>query len=178
MPASLICVLVSIGFLVTASPGPPAPHAPGAPAAGRARIELEFLADGRCTVSATGDAFHSKLTYTPQAPASSTSELRCAIPPVPAGAAVDLTVMLPRGPSPSPAGEEPPLRWSRRDYRWIGIASLKTAPLVVRIPESGNHTARRALAMWGSSWATIVPCVIVAFAIAGWLWSRDRKVER
>jgi hypothetical protein len=169
MHVPLMCFSVSVGFLVSAF---------AAPAAGRARIELEFLDDGRCTVSATGEAFHSKLTYTPHAAVSSASELRCAIPPVPASAAIDLTVMLPRGASPPPGGEEPPLRWTRREYRWIGMASLKTAPVVVRIPESGSRTARRVLAKWARSWATIAPGVIAALAIAGWLWSRDRKVER
>jgi hypothetical protein len=169
MHAPLMCLLAFVGFLVSA---------PAAPAAGRARIELEFLADGRCSVSAAGQAFHSNLSYTPQAPASPTSELRCAIPPVPDGAAVDLTVVLPRGASPSPGGEEPPLRWTRRNDRWIGIASLKTAPLVVRIPESGNHTVRRAMAMLARSWATIAAGVIAALAIAGWLWSRDRNLAR
>ena len=57
----------------------------------RAQIHVEFLADGRCTVSATGEGFHSILTYLPQTELSPTSGLRCAIPPVPEGLQVDLT---------------------------------------------------------------------------------------
>jgi hypothetical protein len=168
MHAPLICFLMSVGFRVSG---------PATPAVAPARIELEFLADGRCTVLATGKAFHSKLTYTPQAPVSPASGLRCAIPPVPAGAAVDLTVMLPRGASPSPDGEEPPLTWTRRDDRWVGTALLTTAPLLVRIPEPGSRAARRARAM-RAVWGTIGPSALAALAIAAWLWSRDRRVER
>jgi hypothetical protein len=175
MPARLICFLVSVGFPMSAAPATPGP--PAAPAA-RAAIEVEFLADGRCTVSATGEAFHSSLTYMPRAPVSPTSELRCAIPPVPADAAVDLTVVLPRGASPLPGDEEPRLTWTRRDYRWIGTAALTAAPLVVRIPESGNRAADRARAMWSRRWGTIAVSVIAALAIASWIWSRDRKTER
>ncbi len=172
MQAPLMRFLVSVGFLASV------PAGPAGPAAVPARIELEFLADGRCTVSATGEAFHSALTYMPPALVSSTAELRCAIPPVPAGAAVDLTVMLPRGASPSPGAEQPPLRWTRRNYRWIGTASLTTAPLVVRIPGSGKRAARGAGAMWARNWATIAVCLIAALSIAGWLWSRDWNVQR
>ena len=110
---------------------------------GRATINIEFLADGRCTVSATGEGFHSNLTYLPQTVVSPTSDLRCAVPPVPERLAVDLTVTLPRGVTPS-GDDSPRLVWTERDYRWIGTASLPTAPAVVRIPESGNRLAFRA----------------------------------
>jgi hypothetical protein len=108
-----------------------------------AQIRVEFLPDGRCTVSATGEGFHSNLTYLPQTKASPATELRCAIPPVPEGLQVDLTVMLPRGFAPS-SDDLPHLSWIERDSRWVGTASLPTAPAVVRIPEAGN----RALLRW------------------------------
>jgi hypothetical protein len=160
---------VSVGFRVSA---------PATPAAAPARIELEFLPDGRCTVSATGEAFHSRLTYTPEVPAPPAYGLRCAIPPVPAGAAVDLTVMLPRGASPSSLGADPPLTWTRRDDRWIGTASLTTAPLVVRIADPANRAARQAQAARARAWATIALGALAALAIAAWLWWRDRGVAR
>lgn len=109
----------------------------------RAQIHVEFLADGRCTVSATGEGFHSILTYLPQTELSPTSGLRRAIPPVPEGLQVDLTVTLPRGVAPS-RDDSPRLSWTESDYRWIGTASLPAAPAVVRIPESGNRSAFRA----------------------------------
>ena len=46
-----------------------------------ARVSIEFLADGRCLVSAKGEGFHSELTYLPQTRVSPTSEFRCAVPP-------------------------------------------------------------------------------------------------
>ena len=58
---------------------------------------------------------------------SPTSELRCAIPPVPEGLQVDLTVTLPRGVAPS-RDDSPRLSWTERDYRWIGTAWLPAAP--------------------------------------------------
>jgi hypothetical protein len=169
MHARLRCVFLSAGFAVSAQLGPPRP-----PAA----IEVEFLADGRCTVSAVGAAFHSTLTYTPPPPVPPISERRCAIPPVPAGAAVDLTVRLPPGAAPSLGGEEPRLTWARRDHRWVGSAALATAPSVVRIPGPGNGAADRAPATWARRWATIGVSAAAALAIASWLWWRDRDARR
>ena len=99
-------------------------------------------------MSATDERFHSNLTYLSETAVSPTSELRCAIPPVPEGLAVDLTVTLPRGVAPS-GDDSPRLAWTERDCRWIGTASLSSAPAVVRIPESGNRSAfRRRLLRW------------------------------
>jgi hypothetical protein len=128
----------------------------------RAQIHVEFLADGRCTVSATGEGFHSILTYLPQTPVSPTSELRCAIPPVPEGLQVDLTVTLPRGVAPS-RDDSPRLSWTERDYRWIGTASLPAAPAVVRIPESGN---RSAFSAWLRRWTAVGAAGAVAGVLA------------
>ena len=115
----------------------------GALTAPRGRIDVEFLADGRCTVLAEGETFHSKLTYTPPV-AAEPYELRCAIPPVPAGVAVDVSVALPRGVTPLLGDDDPRFTWTQRDYRWFGNASLTTAPSVVRIPEADSPRARRA----------------------------------
>jgi hypothetical protein len=109
----------------------------------RGRIDVQFLADGRCTVSAEGETFHSSLTYTPPAVAQS-YELRCAIPPIPAGVAVDLSVALPGGVTPLQGDDDPRLTWTHRDNLWFGSAALTTAPSLVRIPEADSPKARRA----------------------------------
>jgi hypothetical protein len=134
----------------------------------RGRIEVEFLADGRCSVSATGETFHSRLSYTPHAVAA-ISERRCAIPPVPDGTPVDLTVSLPRGASRPTGGEIPRLAWAQLDDRWVGTASLTMAPPIVRIPTTGGHTGLRESAL-----ATVGVCAALALLWAGLLWWRDR----
>jgi hypothetical protein len=103
-----------------------------------ARVSIEFLADGRCLVSAKGEGFHSELTYLPQTRVPPTSEFRCAVPPVPEGRPIDLFVTLPRGAAPS-GDDTPRLKWIQHDDRWVGMASLPTAPSVVIVPESGNR---------------------------------------
>ena len=67
-----------------------------AEAAAPADVTVEFLADGRCTVAATGEGFRSKVTYKPEGQLRR-GELRCAFPPVQKGLTANLTVLLPAG---------------------------------------------------------------------------------
>ena len=134
----------------------------------RGRIDVVFLPDGRCSVSAIGETFHSNLTYTPHA-APQISERRCAIPPVPDGTPVDVSVSLPPG-APHPAGnEEPPLTWTQQGDHWIGTAAMTTAPLVVRIPASADRTGVRTSALLTGGIGGVL-----ALAFAWLLWRRDR----
>jgi hypothetical protein len=134
----------------------------------RGRIAVEFLADGRCRVSATGEAFHSTLTYTPQAIASAPGR-RCAIPPVPEGTPVDLVVTLPQGSAHPPADAIPSLTWTRQNDRWIGTAALTTAPSVVRIPAPRDLSDLRASVIRMGAW-----CSAAALAFAWLSWRRIR----
>jgi hypothetical protein len=158
------CVAAGAAILSAVAPSgaaPPASAAMSVHAAVPARIDVEFLADGRCTVAATGHAFHSNLTYKPQKP-SPTLELRCAIPPVPDAVSVELIVTLPAGMAPARGDEEPLLAWTQRGSRWIGTASLAAAPLLVRVPEAGGRTGRRARAL---RWVVVLACLVTAMAI-------------
>lgn len=106
-----------------------------------ASVSIEFLADGRCRVTAGGDGFRSQMTYTPKVSPGS-SDLRCAMPPVPGGRRVDLTVVLPPGRRPSGAGA-PTLEWTRKEERWQGAASLDAAPDVVMVEDWNSPPAVR-----------------------------------
>jgi hypothetical protein len=135
-----------------------------------ARIDVEFLADGRCTVSAAGETFHSTLTYTPPAAIVQTDELRCGIPPVPEGTIVDLSVSLPEHVSPSPGRDAPRLAWAERGSRWVGTATLTTAPVVVRIMEAGSPRMHRARVM-----RFTVAAACAAAVLAGAMVVRRRR---
>jgi hypothetical protein len=113
-----------------------------APPTSSARVAIEFLADGRCTVTAEGEGFHSAMTYLPHATADGAGEFRCAVPPVPSDRPVELTVTLAAGARPSGEGL-PALAWVQRDGRWIGTASLGTAPEVVVVEDWSGRTAVR-----------------------------------
>jgi len=137
-----------------------------------ARVSIEFLADGRCLVSAKGEGFHSDLTYLPQTRVSPTSEFRCAVPPVPEGQPIDLFVTLPRGAAPS-GDDTPRLKWIQHDYRWIGMASLPTAPAVVIVPESGNRQATSAWWLRVAAVGVAIGAVVAVIVIR----LRKRRVE-
>jgi hypothetical protein len=111
---------------------------------GAVRIDVEFLADGRCSVAAEGKGVHANVIYLPP-PASG---LRCAIPPSPKGKPVDLTVRLPRGAAPG-GYDFPRLTWTRQDSGWIGTAALPAAPAFVSVPQPGAAT----LAWWRQAFA-------------------------
>ncbi len=152
---------VSFAFVVSTS-------AAAATIDARGRIEVEFLADGRCSVSATGESFHSRLTYTPHTIAP-TADRRCAIPPVPEGTPVDLIVSMPHG-APRPRGDEDPrLTWTQEGDRWVGVAALTTAPLLVRFPASRDHDDLRKRVL-----LTGVLCSASALVFAWLLWRRGR----
>jgi hypothetical protein len=107
----------------------------GRSAAQPATVTLEFQADGRCSISARGEGFRSDLTYTPSGPSTDPRQFRCAVPPVPAGRSIILTVRLPQGVAPGTRGI-PRLEWTERDGIWSGTALLSKAPEVVVVPES------------------------------------------
>lgn len=139
--------------------GTPAQAQTGGPAV----VTIEFLADGRCTVSAQGDGFRSKATYTPEG-AQGRPDLRCAMPPVPAGRTVALTVTLPAG-SARPGSSAPPLAWTRAGDRWQGTASLSEWPDAVAVSPD-----RRA---W-TFWAPMGGVAAVLLAVA----ARRRRLRR
>jgi hypothetical protein len=123
------------------------------------RIDVEFLADGRCAVAAIADGVHSTLTYLPP-PASG---LRCTIPPSPKGTPVDLTVRLP--PGATPGGRDfPRLAWREIDARWIGTAALPAAPAFVSVPLAGTGT----LAWWRQAFAPPAPSAPFGWNFYGW----------
>ncbi|MGE5244866.1 MAG: hypothetical protein ACM3SQ_11620 [Betaproteobacteria bacterium] len=99
------------------------------------RLAVDFLADGRCAVSAVGDGFHASMTYLPS-PAAPASELRCTVPSAPQGRPVELVVRLAPGVAP-PDDEFPRLSWSERQGQWIGTASLPAAPAFVSLSRGG-----------------------------------------
>lgn len=142
-------------------------------AADRATISLEFLPDGRCTVSADGPKFHSTMTYTPPASAIATGDFRCAVPPVPSGTPVDLVVMLAPGARPWGSGA-PPLGWTKRSGRWIGTASIVSAPEVVVVADYSGAQAVRARRQRRASVGAGV-CGIIAIVL---LANRRRRSKR
>jgi hypothetical protein len=137
-------------------------------APGAGRVTVGFLQDGRCTVTADGEGFHSALTYKPPNGPQG-QEFRCAIPPVPAGRPVELRVTLP--PGARPAGTDAPgLDWEQRDGVWVGRAIVSTSPEVVVVTEWGSPAAVRA--RWIRRAAVVVG--IVLFAALGRVWWRRR----
>jgi hypothetical protein len=107
-----------------------------------ATVGLEFQANGRCSISARGEGFRSDLTYTPPGPPVTPRQFRCAVPPVPAGRPVLLSVRMPRGVVPAPRGT-PVLEWTENDGAWVGTALLSAAPEVVVIHESDGLPLER-----------------------------------
>jgi hypothetical protein len=148
-----------MGFAGSAPAGPPP----------TASVSIEFLADGRCTVTAGGEGFHSQMTYTPQASTDS-SDLRCAVPPVPGGRRVDLTVILPAGRRPS-GGGSPELSWAEKEGRWQGEASLDAAPEVVVVEDWNSPASVRR--RWGTRAAFAGAGLVVMGGLAAFLRRRN-----
>jgi hypothetical protein len=111
---SIICVLV----LAVVEPVGAADSA--------ADVTVDFLADGRCAVSAKGEGFRSNATYMPDG-VKTEGDRRCAMPPVPAGRTVSLTVSMPSG-GAKPGRSTPALSWSENGQAWVGTASLTEWP--------------------------------------------------
>jgi hypothetical protein len=128
-------------------------------APGAVRIDVEFLADGRCAVAAEGERVHANVIYLPP----QASGLRCAIPPSPIGKPVDLTVRLPRGAAPG-GYDFPRLTWIHQDSGWIGTAALPAAPAFVSVPQSGAAT----LAWWRQAFAPPTRSTPFGWNFYGW----------
>jgi hypothetical protein len=119
-------------------------------------VKIELRDGGRCTVTTHDGSSGSDQVIDVPGAASPPSEYRCAISPVPRGRAVQLSVVLPQGETPSGA-EFPRLAWTERDGRWIGTAALPAAPSFVRVPKSGSAAPRRArLLDWAALAATAI----------------------
>jgi len=104
-----------------------------------ARVEIEFLSDGRCEVSSAGDGFRSHAIYMPTA-GSRQTELHCAMPPVSSGQTVALVVSLPLG-SRRPGATVPPLEWVPVQGRWVGTAQLTKWPGSIVVVLGGGWLA-------------------------------------
>jgi hypothetical protein len=104
-----------------------------------ADVTIDFLSDGRCAVSAKGDGFRSSATYTPDG-ARTEGDRRCAMPPVPPGRTVSLTVSMPSG-AAKPSTSTPILRWTDNGDAWVGTASLTEWPdaVIVSPPSSSRR---------------------------------------
>ncbi len=111
--------------------------APARGAGGGADVTIDFLADGRCAVSATGEGFRSNATYRPD-PAKATGDRRCAMPPVPPGRTVALKVSLPSG-TARPGASTPVLDWSEQGSAWVGTASLTEWPDAVVVSPASTR---------------------------------------
>lgn len=149
-------VLATAWWLALAGAAPAQPS-------GAATVTIDFLADGKCTVSAQGDGFRSKATYTPEG-APGRPELRCAMPPVPAGRTISLTVTLPPG-AAEPGASAPALAWTKNGDQWQGTASLTEWPDAV--------TLSRDRRVW-TFWTPILGAAAVLVAVA----ARRRRLRR
>jgi hypothetical protein len=129
----------------------------------RLTVSVEFLGDGRCTVSAVGQDFHSTLTYSPKPAREVIDGFRCAIPPVPPDTTLDLMVILATGARPSTRGS-PRLDWVQKEGRWVGTAVLATAPEVVVVEDW--HGPRAVTDRWlqrGAVGLVLAGLTVVAF---------------
>jgi hypothetical protein len=145
--------------MLASSPAP----AFGAPANGArakgenlALITIEFHPGRECTVTTLDESLTSDRLDDVPAPSAPASEYRCPIRSRPRGRPIALTVILPPGESPAGA-DFPRLAWAERDTRWIGTASLPSAPAFVRVPTSGSGAVRRTrLLDWAALAATAI----------------------
>jgi hypothetical protein len=159
-------ILVTLALLVGVAGLPPA-DARGQDLS--AHVEVEFLSDGRCTVSSAGDGFRSHATYMP-VPGAKPAERRCAMPPVPGGQRVEIVVSLPIG-TPRPGSSVPTLEWVETQGRWVGTARLTDWPHSV-VVQFGGWLALRNLV----TAAVSIAALIVAMTIA--TYARRRRRER
>lgn len=117
-----------------------------------ADVTIDFLADGRCAVSARGEGFRSNATYMPDGAnqpkrvgTNPTRERRCAMPPVPPGRTVSLRVSMPTG-ATMPGTSTPALTWTEAGNAWVGTASLTDWPdAVVVSPATPSKLTRLSL---------------------------------
>lgn len=133
-----------------------------------ATVQVDFLPDGRCTVSSAGEGFRSKVTYTPQGELKG-GELRCAFPPVQTGMTVDLTVTLPPGAS-APGDTRPELAWTKSGEQWTGTASVTAWPDAVTVTPLDRP--------WLFWMAAGMALLLVALAARRWFDARHRPAGR
>jgi hypothetical protein len=106
----------------------------------KATVTVRFEAGGSCSVAIAGTA--ALRSSRPDQPALAPGAgFDCPIPPIPAGPAVNVIVLLPDGRLPSSA-EFPRLSWQQRDGRWVGTTTLPAAPAFVRVPQAGDSSVR------------------------------------
>jgi hypothetical protein len=135
-----------------------------------ARVEMEFLSDGRCEVSSVGEGFRSHAVYMPTKGARR-PEWHCAMPPVSSSQTVALTVSLPVG-TPRPGTSVPPLEWVQVQGRWVGTAQLTKWPGSVVVASSRRWLDPRNL-------VTIALTVVVMVFVAGILaYSRQSRLKK
>lgn len=108
-----------------------------------ADVTINFLADGRCAVSAKGEGFRSNATYKPD-PAKAAGDRRCAMPPVPPGRTVALRVSLPSG-TAKPGASTPALNWTEDEDAWVGTASLTEWPDAVVVSPASTRLLQLSL---------------------------------
>ncbi|HEY7171975.1 MAG TPA: hypothetical protein VH417_14090 [Vicinamibacterales bacterium] len=142
-PAAIQLIALVASLLIPSAATPDGP---------RAELSVEFGADGKCAVKASGEGIHAEMTYTPPASARASGEFRCAVPPLPAGRAVDVQVLLAPGARPAGSGT-PPLTWIEQEGRWRGSGSLDAAPEVIVVPDYFGPAAVRARTQWRMGFA-------------------------
>ena len=121
-------------------------------------VEVEFLENGRCSVSSAGEGFRTHATYMPKAGARQ-PEFRCAMPPVPPGQTVALVVSLSAG-MPRPGSSAPPLEWRLVEGRWVGTAQATSLPDTVVLSPTGGWQSTRTL-------VTTAGAILVIVFVAG-----------
>jgi hypothetical protein len=131
-----------------------------------ARVAIEFLSDGRCTVSSEGEGFRSNATYTRQV-AAGLAELRCAMPPVPSGQTVALVVSLPENVR-SPGTSVPPLEWVQVQGRWVGTARLTEWPDAVVVSPARGWLAARSVVTSAAAVVTAIVGLAIARSTRRW----------
>jgi hypothetical protein len=132
-----------------------------------ARVDVTFLADGRCLVRRGAE-------QSAHAPAG--GGYRCPLPGegLEAGA-IELRVALPSGVDGHDAF--PQLAWQQIEGRWIGTASLPAAPAFVHVsePSTTATAAPRAAFGWNFYGFFIFSALFIAvyFLWAAWMAGRD-----
>jgi len=156
-PAAIRLIIVVASLSIASAAAPDGP---------RAELSVEFGADGKCAVKASGEGVHAEMTYTPPASAGASGEFRCAVPPLPAGRAVDVRVLLAPGARPAGSGT-PPLTWIDQEGRWRGSGSVDAVPEVIVVPDYFGPAAVRARTQWRVGFAGAgVVLAALAFLVA------------
>jgi len=137
-----------------------------------ARVDVTFLADGRCLVRSSG-------AQAAQAPSG--GGYRC---PLPGGGlergAIELRVALPTG--VDPADTFPQLAWQRVDGQWIGTAALVAPPAFVHVSRPSTPPAPSSAAAFGWNFYGffLFSAVFIGsyFLWSAWMARRDAAARR